>query len=216
MPKGVKVEVTFGQALLYEIDSVFETEREAFARERLLVHSLGRFDLQRGPLANMTGGGEGLANPSQETQEKQRACWSGIEGDTDYALVNRFFTTFMPNTEAVPIKPVGKLRIQPLLPHPQPRSMSQRQSAALLASAVAHRVMLAPGCEIPRRLSYAGTEYLIENGAGRYILKSGIATLSSSSRPCDEVFEVTARGFEAITNHFGRRFLESQGVLAPL
>ena len=205
-----------GTGLVYEIDSFFDTEPEAFTRERLLIRSLGRFDLQRGPLANMTDGGEGLANPSQETQQKQRACWSGTEGDTDYALVNRFFTTFMPNTEAVPIKPVGKLRVQPLSPHPKPRSISQRQCAALLASAVAHRIVLAPGCEIPRRLTYAGTQYLIENGVGRDILKSGVARLSSSSRPCEEVFELTAQGFEAITNHFGRGFLESHGVLVPL
>ena len=88
----------------------------------------GRFDLGRGPLANMTDGGEGLANPSEETQAKQRACWSGVEGDSDYSLVNRFFKRFMSNTKAVPVKPARILRLQPLTPHPQSRSViHQRQ-----------------------------------------------------------------------------------------
>lgn len=204
-----------GQALVYEIDALFDTEQEAFDRERDLIRGIGRYDLLEGPLANMTDGGEGQSNPSKETQDKQRACWSGVEGDSDYALVNRFFTRYVPATKAVPIKPLEKLGVLPLTPHSVARSITKRQCAALLASIVTHRIMLAPDCEVPRWLTYGGVEFVIENGVGRDILKSGTATLSSRSLPCKEVFRMSQEGYIATIQYFGRAFLESEGVLAP-
>lgn len=205
-----------GSAPEYEIDSVFHLEQEAFERECLLIRSIGRHDLGTGPLSNMTDGGEGLVNPGQETQDKQRACWSGIEGDSDYALINRYTMQFLPGSEAIPIKPLGKLRLQPLSPHPQPRKVSKRQCAALLASIVATRNLLVVGCEVSRRFRHQETDFVIENGVGRDILRSNLATLSDQSRECDELFIITRLGYEAIIKYFGRSYLESIGILEPL
>ena len=43
---------------------------EAKALEQTLISLIGRDDLQRGPLLNLTDGGDGLYNPSEETRKK--------------------------------------------------------------------------------------------------------------------------------------------------
>ena len=52
------------------------TEAVAFEYERALISAIGR-DIYGGPLANMTDGGEGAANPSTETREKIGAANRG-------------------------------------------------------------------------------------------------------------------------------------------
>ena len=47
------------------------TEPEALKFEQVLISSLGRRDLDTGPLVNLTDGGEGTSNPSQETRQKR-------------------------------------------------------------------------------------------------------------------------------------------------
>lgn len=46
------------------------TEEEAFALEREMIASIGREDRKRGPLVNLTDGGEGMSNPCAETRAK--------------------------------------------------------------------------------------------------------------------------------------------------
>lgn len=56
----------------YEINIVdkFKTEEEAFQKEKELIKKYGRKDLGLGTLVNLTDGGEGMENPSQETRIK--------------------------------------------------------------------------------------------------------------------------------------------------
>lgn len=46
------------------------TEHEAFSFEKKLIDDIGRIDLKKGPLCNLTNGEEGISNPSQETRKK--------------------------------------------------------------------------------------------------------------------------------------------------
>jgi hypothetical protein len=46
-------------------------EQEAFDFEKQMIKEVGRKDLKRGPLTNLTDGGEGTSNPSEETRRKK-------------------------------------------------------------------------------------------------------------------------------------------------
>jgi hypothetical protein len=46
------------------------TEQEAFIHERYMIGVFGRIDLGTGILRNLTDGGEGVSNPSEETRRK--------------------------------------------------------------------------------------------------------------------------------------------------
>jgi len=56
----------------YRIDIIAEgiTHQEALNLERQLIKTIGRKDLGLGPLVNMTDGGEGILNMSEETRQK--------------------------------------------------------------------------------------------------------------------------------------------------
>jgi hypothetical protein len=63
----------------YIIDILEEglTEAEAFEREKFYIQKIGRRDLGKGPLVNLTDGGEGGSNPSESTREKMRIAHTG-------------------------------------------------------------------------------------------------------------------------------------------
>lgn len=201
--------------IVYEVDSFHQDEHLCFAREAALIRAIGRFDLRLGQLANCTDGGEGTCNPSEESKQRAYLKWCGTEGDSEYSVINRFVHKLI-TTEAVPIKPIAKLRVEPLTPHPSPRGFSRRQAAAIIASAISNGVLLLPDCEVPRTLEIDGVQCIIENGAGRDILKSGMATLSSRGTPRREVFVVSGTTIDYITAAFGRDALQSIGLVMPL
>lgn len=60
-----------------EIVEVFDSEKEAFDKERELIKKYGRRDLGMGTLVNLTDGGEGMENPSEETRKKLSESHTG-------------------------------------------------------------------------------------------------------------------------------------------
>ena len=56
----------------YSVDIIFTCDKEsdAFEKEKELIKKYGRKDLGLGTLVNLTDGGEGMENPSEETRRK--------------------------------------------------------------------------------------------------------------------------------------------------
>jgi hypothetical protein len=81
-----------GQQVGYRIDSSFEEETDALARERCLIAEIGRHDLKRGSLTNQTDGGEGASNPSEESRQRRReSLWGDNAVDQERQIANRYF-----------------------------------------------------------------------------------------------------------------------------
>lgn len=204
-----------GGAVGYGIDSFFDREADALARERALIQSLGRHNLRTGPLTNLTDGGEGLANFSEETRQRHRDTLAGVLDDgSARSSVNAFFLRLGIAVASVPIKPLSQHRPEPLVPHAQARQPKPRQAAALAAAAIGNGVLLAAGVKLHRRFRLDDLEAIIENGVGKDILKSGMAVLHDAT-PKHEVLEVTLLGYEATLAMVGRDTLIDLGALMP-
>ena len=203
-----------GEPIRYCIESSFETEQEAHARERFLIGSFGRHDQRRGPLTNQTDGGEGASNPSEESRERRRQSLWGEAEDEERRAANRWFQAIC-EVRSVPIKALGGRFVAERLYANRPSfPQTARQAAALAASAIANRVLVEAGAVIPRRMTVEGVAMAIENGAGRDMLSSGVATLADTTVG-HETFTLTAAGYEAILKSVDRAVLEDAGVLMP-
>lgn len=203
-----------GEAVRYCIESAFDTENEAHARERQLIALFGRHDQRRGPLTNQTDGGEGAFNPSEESRERRRQSLWGEADDEERRVANRWFRTLC-DVRSVPIKALGK-RFAPerLYANRASLGMTDRQAAALVASAVANRVRLEPGAVLPRLFTVDGIAMAIENGVGRDMLSSGMVRLANAAVGA-ETLELTHGGYRFVVSELGRQMLEDAGVLLP-
>lgn len=203
-----------GEAVRYCIESSFMHEEDAHARERHLISLFGRHDQRRGPLTNQTDGGEGASNPSEESRERRRQSLWGEAEDDERRAANRWFRTLC-EVRSVPVKPLSRFKPERLHANRTEFAMSSRQAAALTASAVANHVIMEPGATIPRLMRVDGVDMAIENGVGRDILSSGMATLADSTIGA-EALALTPAGYRFIVSSLGRNVLEDAGVLLPL
>ncbi|QOZ55450.1 GIY-YIG nuclease family protein [Bradyrhizobium sp. CCBAU 53338] len=150
----------------YHLDSFFEDEAEALARERQLIQIIGRHDLGTGPLTNQTDGGEGTSNPSEESRQRRRESLWGDAADPERQIANNYFRK-LATVESVTLKPTSTWRSATALRRNRTvLKMTSRQAATLAASAIQNRILLEPGALIPRRLHVEGLEFIIENGVG--------------------------------------------------
>lgn len=203
-----------GEAIRYCIESDFDSESEALSRERELIALFGRHDLRRGPLTNQTDGGEGASNPSEETRERRRQSLWGDAEDEERRIANQWFQKLC-DVRSVPIKALnGKFKPERLHANRTKLAFSDRQAAALAASSIANRVLLEPGAELSRRLTIEDIDMAIENGVGRDILSSGMATLANDTIG-EETLKLTFGGFRYLVSSVGRNTLEDAGVLLP-
>jgi hypothetical protein len=191
-----------GESIIYEIDKFFHEEAAAFQRENELIVGIGRAG-SGGLLANLTDGGEGASNPSEEVKERHRLTLGGIaDDDSDRSIVNKFFLGLGQHA-SIAVKPIDELKVKAIEPHPSPRSPTKRQAVALAASAVANGIVLVPGCRIPRRMLVNGVPSIMENGVCRDIAASKLALLFPNSRPKDEEFVVDATSLRFIVQQVG-------------
>jgi hypothetical protein len=72
-----------------------------------------------------------------------------------------------------------------------------------------------PSATIPRLMRVDGVDMAIENGVGRHILSSGMATLADSTIGA-EALARTPAGYNFIVSSLGRDVLKDAGVLLPL
>jgi uncharacterized protein len=205
-----------GQSIRYGIVAFFDCESECHLREIEEILRIGRHDLKTGPLTNLTAGGEGACGLSDETRARIDADLHGPDAPGERGIANRFYLQLRADVSSVPVRPLGKSRPRALSPHEISRNPTPRMAAALAASAIANRVVIAPGCIIPRRLEVEGKPLIIEFGASTNLLEAGLATLVQGQPPTHEQFLLTDRGFEAVTTHIDRELLVDAGVLMPL
>ena len=195
---------------------IMASEEEALERERFLILRHGRHDLGTGPLTNMTDGGEGPANFSEETRQRHRDTLAGVlEDGSPRSAVNAFFKRVGVPVESIPIKPWGERRLEPLAPHPRPRKPTPRQAAALVATVIGNSAILHPGTRLHRVFDFENGTAFLENGVGRDLLKSGMIRLSEAVAGI-EILEVTPIGYNASIEFVGREILLAYGALAPL
>lgn len=202
-----------GESVFYTVVGAFNDEAEAHRHEMQLIRQIGRYDLRAGPLTNQTDGGEGGSNPSQESRSRRASTLAGDDAESEERrAANRFFKELL-DVQSVPLKQIGSISFERLIPHPSPRKATARQAAALAASALANRVLIEAGARLPRRVTFDGFDGLIENGVGRDILRSGLAGLEQITQPSEEVFLLTSEGVVAIRALVQNDILISGGVL---
>jgi hypothetical protein len=114
----------------------------------------------------------------------------------------------------VPVKPLSRFKPERLRANRTDFAMSPRQASALAASAVANHVLLRPGALVPRLMSVDGIAMAIENGVGRDILSSGMATVADPTVGA-ETLALTEAGLGFIVSVLGNDVLEDAGVLLP-
>lgn len=189
------------------------SETEALARERQLIQMYGRHCLGTGCLTNMTGGGEGPANFSEDTRQRHRDTLAGVlEDGSARSATNAFFQWTGIKVGSVPIKPLSQQRLEFLTPHPKPRRPTERQAAALAALAIGCKTILRPDCELKRRFDLEGEVVALENGVGRDMLRSGMIALADDK---GDRLRVTALGFASTVHFVGKPVLIDYGVLMP-
>lgn len=203
-----------GEAVGYCIESSYLAEEDAHARERHLIALFGRHDQRRGPLTNQTDSGEGASNPSEESRERRRQSLWGEAEDDERRTANRWFRALC-EVRSVPVKPLSRFKPERLHANRTEFAMSPRQAAALTASAVANHVIMEADATIPRLMQIDGVAMTIENGVGRDILSSGMATLADLTVGA-EVLALTPAGYRFIVSALGRNVLEDAGVLLPV
>lgn len=202
------------ETIRYCIECFHEDEADALARERELIHLFGRHDLGRGPLTNQTDGGEGASNPSEESRERRRQnLWGEDAPDEGRRAANRFFQKLCA-VESVPIKPLANFKPERLYANRDRFRMSVRQAAALAASAIVNRVLLAEGALIPRLMTLDSTPMAIENGVGRDILSSGMARLGGGELG-REILSLSAEGYRFLCRELDQQLLVDSGVVEP-
>jgi hypothetical protein len=203
------------QNVNYSIDRFFDDAVEALKRERELIDEIGRHDLKRGPLANLLDGGEGPSNPSEESRLKHAATLAGEEGISERAIGNRFVRRLWPNLKSAPIKPLSDFRPERISPNRESMALTPRQAATLAASAIANRVVLKSEAKLRRCFDVEDVRYCIENGAGRDILVSRMASLIPGANPADDMFVLSRVGYDFIRTKLDRDVLLDAGVLLP-
>jgi hypothetical protein len=187
-----------GESPTYEIDLVTAEPAEAYARETALITDFKRLH-EGGPLTNRAPGGGSTAGPAPVSKERHTATLSGIpEDNPERAVLNRFLLSIA-SMKSVPVKPIRQMIAKPTVSFPQKRpTITQRQAAALVASASANGIPMDGACRIPRRLEVEGIAALIENGVACDLLTSGSASIVQAPDPADECFELTAPQARAI------------------
>ena len=202
------------RVLNYHIDSFHKEETTALARERHLIQAIGRHDLGLGPLTNQTDGGEGTSNPSEKSRQRRRdTLWGENADGLERQLANRFYQRLC-EVKSVPIKPLDGYRVEGLWANREKFNMTARQAGPLAASAIANRILLQRGAIILRRMVVEKTTLIIENGVGRDILSSRMATLRDAQLG-KESFELTSAGFEFMRRELGESLLIDAGILLP-
>lgn len=202
------------EEIIYEIDSLFDDQKEAYDREAFLIDGFGRLH-EGGPLTNLAAGGGSTAGPAPLSKERHQQSLGGIpDDDPDKAVINKYLLS-IGKPKSICIKVLGRST------KPKPtqkfthasRKQTKRQALALVASAAAEGIELADGCIIPRRFVYSGITAFIENGVSNDIVTSNMAKLVNAQKPLEESFVLCQKQISVIIELLGKQKLIDMGIL---
>jgi len=205
-----------GAAVGYEIDSVFESEQEAYVRETALISQYKRLH-EGGPLTNRAAGGGSILGPAPISKEKHSATLAGSPADNpERATLNEFVLSIAPMRSVI-LKPVSQFVARPSQPYPgKTMAPTLRQMVALVASASANGIRLDGACIVPRRVEVFGVKALVENGVSCDLVTSGAAVLNSAPNPADETFSLTAEQTRGAVGMVGRKKCFDLGAISSI
>lgn len=112
---------------------------------------------------------------------------------------------------SIPVKPLSSYRPKQAKCHPMPRNYSERQAAALVASAIGSGAVLIPGVKLPRYFKFNDVPSVIENGCASDLIASGFVNLAGDGT--GETFMLDKAGVDYITGVFGSGNLTRLNVL---
>lgn len=209
--------VRTGGAIGYRFAEFYADEIAALRAETRLIAAIGRHDLGEGPLTNQTDGGEGTSNPSLESRLRRLASLGGESDDPERRVINKYFADISGPQSSVPIKPLATWRnARQLQWTARKYGPTLRSARAIIATAASNGVVLSPGAILSRVLVLDGIEYLIENGCGDALIKSGMVRLINPGRPPrEEELELTHLGFDYVRGQIGDKKLIDLGILEP-
>jgi hypothetical protein len=111
---------------------------------------------------------------------------------------------------SIPIKPVTTFRATVLSPaRSGSRDVTSREATALLIAVKAAGCSLEPAQVVPRSFKLWGNEWIIENGCGQDIARSGLADIEPGATPRDDRFILTARFIQWVETAVGRERLRA-------
>jgi hypothetical protein len=101
----------------YEIDSVFETAAEAYAREATLILAFKRLH-EGGPLTNLAPGGGTDAGISPISKAKHHITLGGVPtDDPDLAIINQYLLS-IGDVRSICVKVAARCKVKPTQPYP--------------------------------------------------------------------------------------------------
>jgi hypothetical protein len=116
---------------------------------------------------------------------------------------------------SIPIKPIT-FKATVLSPaRSGSRDVTSREATALLIAAKATGSSLEPGHLVPRSFNLWDREWIIENGCGQDIARSGLADIEPGSAPRDDRFILSARFVQWVEKAVGRERLDAF-MVSPL
>ena len=117
---------------------------------------------------------------------------------------------------SIPIKPIS-FQATPLSPENSGgRGVTSREATTLLIAAQASGCRLEPGNIAPRAFSVFDEEWIIGNGCGQDIVRSGLAEVRPGAAPRDDGFVLSARFVQWVETHARRGRLDAFMAAEPV
>jgi hypothetical protein len=89
------------------------------------------------------------------------------------------------------------------------RDVTSREATSLLIAAKAAGCSLEPGRVVPRSFTLWDAEWIIENGCGQDIARSGLAEIEPGATPREDRFILSARFIQWVETAAGRERLKA-------
>lgn len=194
--KGIKRDL--GIDPIIEIYENNLTEEEAFTKEILLIKTIGRRDLNLGPLLNATNGGDGVSNPSVECREKISIRMKGEKNpnyngktmtDSHISYINKHkigeLNNFYGKTHTLDVKEkISESRKNESEETKKKRSESFKET---------HKKNKEKWCKKYEFISPEGIIFVVNNGLTAFVKKHGLSE-SVVNKICNNPLYVPSKG----------------------